>query len=577
MPLCPTRGRGRVLVSGLVLAAVAAGCAHRKGPASPDGAEARSAAARDGDGAGGGTTDAGVRLVGEDEVASLIAGILKEAEANAHRVCRRPVLRGEALPGPADDDIAAVVEDPGPATDCRASVQRSRDLVVAATRYAAESLPAGWRPRSIPYARPMDEPASGPAATLDEAEHACARATEALGRAVSHEDSCDPYLAGRRARPVLAGLADLTHGIGLVARQWMREGRIEDAARLLLDGLRFFQDLGRGGTWVSAMIGVALARILAPDIELLFDFPGQFPAGLAASLQGELTALLAAEPHPSVHFADECLDSELQDVLPNLMPDGWTPPGGWDDGTKPGPARATSTSGSMDPRDEQALSLLALQEVRDRFLSACPAGCTREACAAGVASATAAAPGSAELRGKALGLIHAALQPGAEAGAQRTRLRKMMVESLVGLAMPMFAGFPARTQERIFLLAGFRLLAAFRQVTDATGRCPQPADFDQEPLLSARRDAPGGGLLQVEVNEPSRTYLVTTAAPLWTSRPHDDPTESHPFLVLRCPAARELPAAPVPATEPVNAGPLPSRPPSGDAEAVQRNEAPARR
>ncbi|MBI5503008.1 MAG: hypothetical protein HY907_22375 [Deltaproteobacteria bacterium] len=493
------------------------------------------------------------RLFDEARIEALRDEFLEQAAANRTRVCRRPVLRGETLPGPADDDLLAIVADTGPAAACRAAVYENGRVLVPLTRFIADSVPAGTPRRSPPPARPLDQPLGEFGEVFEMVEAACAGLPEAIRRAVGHEDACNPYLPGRRAMPRMREQVNVARAAGLLARRSMREGRLEEAGRLLMDALRLGQDFGRGGSWIGPMISTVAIRVLAGDVELLFNAPSAFPEGLAASLQAELTALLSSEPHPSEYFADDCLQVVLQDLLPSLMPAGWTPPGGWDVDKGPpntvtgeGEASGDGEGNDVAPRDARALALLATRSVRERFLSACPRESTREACIDGIAAAVAALGDSFKTMVEGHELLEAALQPNPDGAALREQVVRLLVDATAITAMEMLARFPRETQTRTFWLAALRLHAAFRAATDAAGSCPTLAAFDEEPLLSARGDAPVGRLLQVDAGEASETYVVTIARPLWTPRPEDDATESHPFLLLRCPGARELPALPVP-------------------------------
>jgi hypothetical protein len=503
------------------------------------------------------------KLFDEAELERLRQGILAEARANQTRECRRPLLRGVPRPRRADEDLLELVMGPSPAAACRDAVHGNGGVLIPLTRYLGDVRPAGMPKRRLPFARPADQPLGKWASAFQQVDTACASLPEMIRRAANHEDACNPYLPGRRALPLLLGQLDIARAAGLIARRWMRAGRFEEAGRLLLDAVRVSQDFGRGGGWVSAMIAVVAMETLAAEVELLFNAPAPFPDGLAASLQAELTALLASEPHPSDHFADDCLQLELQDILPALMPAGWMPPGGWDAGREPDPAADAAPASAVPagyppatpPADAQALALLAAQDIRDRFLSACPPGCAREGCVDGIETAVAALGRGLDLRREGLELLTAGLRPGADLAAVRSRIRELLVEATVALTMPLYAEFPARTLARPFLLAAFRLHAAFRAVTDETGRCPRLSDFDREPLLSARADAPVGRRLQIDGGEEPGTYRVTTERPLWTPKADDDPTEVRPFLVLRCPGARELPDLPPPEEEPADAEP----------------------
>jgi len=260
---------------------------------------------------------------------------------NAARACPRPVLRGEARPGNADPAIRALMEPSGPLQACYEAVAGKQDL-----------------------GRP------------------CASLPDAVQRAVAHEDACSPYLLGRNpAPPSLTPYMRIGTALASLGDARIAAGQARQGWALWLDGIRLGQDLARGGTtWLEAMVAHAGAMSLIEHAHEVVARDGL--RGLSAAdvdaVRGELRALVGSEPHPRTHMLADPLYPLLYEVVPPLMPPGWTPPGGWPpDQTHPGPA---------EPREQRQLLVTwqVLERIAAKQAEACPANSDVAQCLEGL-------------------------------------------------------------------------------------------------------------------------------------------------------------------------------------------------
>ncbi|MBI2892253.1 MAG: hypothetical protein HYY06_01785 [Deltaproteobacteria bacterium] len=456
--------------------------------------------------------DGGARLVPEAEIAELKRSLMATMAENRTRVCKRPLLRGQALEGSADEDIRALIEPTGDLAACLEATRADgvREALAFPAAEGAEEPP-------IRTARPLGDPASLTPA-IQEVDARCGMLPEAIGRAVGHEDACSPYLTGRRPEPSLLPYLGVCRAVAARARHLGQEGQLAPALRLLFDALRLGQDLSRGGPGLLIpMMSAAGGELLLPQAEVLLQ-SGALSAEDASSLASELDTLIANEVHWSEFLRGEYADMALYMVLPQLEPAGWVPPGGWPDGM--GSPTGQDASGALrtksmglPPRDEEALAWVALDETTRGKRAACPASATLQTCIAALARLTT----ETVARGTKLGL------PPLSRGPTKAT-RRQILDILEGIAAPADAKYARRYARRLARLAAMRIhLEARRAAT-----CPAEGDFGRTPLQELLSPAALGGTLGVVRADGG----VDVAPPDWLA---GTANRREPIWRIRCP------------------------------------------
>ena len=104
----------------------------------------------------------------------------------------------------------------------------------------------------------------------------------------------------------------------------MEAGRFAEAATLLLDGLRFLQDLERGGTnfFVTMMTAVGSLTVVS-EIEAMLNAPSPLGDALLADLHRELSPLMATETPAGRFLQAEVLSGLLYRNLPQVRGTVW--------------------------------------------------------------------------------------------------------------------------------------------------------------------------------------------------------------------------------------------------------------
>ena len=247
-----------------------------------------------------------------DEVQQLETTLMTEIDSNRSRQCIRPNLRKEEpLPGPADVAILRLLATHGDFDDCMDLLGNDNEVTE-------------WQ------INPRGDPP--PMASL--AVLLCRPVTEAISQAVRHQDACSPYLVGRAVPEMLtfARLGRTARAASVVARDMARAGDRAGALALLVDELRFAQDVarGHGAPLVARMVAASTAELairlgLMPLLE-----SGDLSERELTQLANDLDRLLESDPSGPDLLDAERQWSGLQTVLPHLKSVGWIPPGGAD-------------------------------------------------------------------------------------------------------------------------------------------------------------------------------------------------------------------------------------------------------
>lgn len=520
---CAARPTGRLLAVAGLAGLLAAGCGRRSRFA---------ADAETGEVGGPPAAAPAARWVAEADLAAWRREAETDAEANRSRRCPRPPLRGEPLPGPADEDIAALVEPPDDLVECVDTVESARADLRGLHHPVSE--PPGGLPRRVPgWWRSADDPEL-PGEAMRRVVQACAALPGRLRRAVAHEDACSPYAPGRRRIPSLLPPVRLAQAIEVLGRDALGSGRPEEAADLALDTLRLGQDLRRGPVpWLVAVVSLVFTETAAGILQETLARPEPLPEGLSARARRELEALAASEPEPAPWLEGEALGRTLQELLPKLAEPGWQPPGGKDVGRQQ-PAPLPVARG-LAPRDQAALAWAGLRRIRDVFREACPAGARPRACIEGWIEAGRRL-GEAARDPAAVAALAAELRAAGDDDRAIEALRERAVVVVAGGGGPLMARQAPRLLAAPLWVAELRLLAAFRSLADETAACPTLDAFSRPPLREARTDPTTGGPLAVAAGSAPGVYVVRAELPLPAPAEPRVPADPGPVAVLRCPS-----------------------------------------
>jgi len=432
------------------------------------------------------------RLISEEEIARYEKQVMDRLEASKVMTCKRPVLRGEPLPGPAAPDMMLLTEPTGSLATCLTSLET--------------------------FAKNLDMKKEVEARTpaLLEIEKTCGAEIEAaLARAVSHEDSCSPYRSGARADlEVLMPRLRLAHFLGLRARVLAGSGDGVKALWLLLDGIQLFQDLARGRvTLISSMVHTASVGILLQHIEALLDAVALAKPDVDA-LADAVDKLLASEPPFSDVLEGERDFLDLTYALAPLKPEGWVPPGGWQGGKAPPRGSADGTKPMMNARDESAIMFLVSEEIAKETVAACPPGASYRVCSRGFKelSSRPATPNTDDIEKLYSDLVKSTATQSLSPEQARLQIRSTIVQILKSIATPSFARYPEKRAQAVVALTALRLHLQVLRHQHFHGTCPDKDDFARPPFPALANPPVLGDPVGIAVVADG--YEVTP--PIWT-------------------------------------------------------------
>jgi len=434
--------------------------------------------------------DAGerARLVSEDEIRALERQIDAVAEKSRSRTCPRPVLRGEALPGRAADDILALVEGKEEIQACLDALDKSSEKLDGALAHPKGHSPEGFPARLNRTARAQHE--VPPA--LEDSEKACKPVLALIRRAVCHEDGCSPFLPGLHDQPPFIRVIRATKVAAAAARRAIASGETAAGFDLLLDTLQFCHDFSRGGTsLLVTMIGASAATTPLAVLEQSLNRKEPLGAKLLRRVEDELGVVLSSQAHPVEYLRGEqrAMDVLTWRDLEEKNADGKTPFG-------------TRTIG-VDAREDMALAVIAGHETWEESLAGCKPDKPPAACAEHVGKVSKRLRGSkAADRGALDRLI------GVAVSADKAKaIRRQVIDILKTIAAPDFSRYLARDGQIRFQLAALRLHAAWRRLAEKNESCPGPEAFDHLPLSKLRTDPYSGKQIQIEQAAPGKLVL----------------------------------------------------------------------
>lgn len=447
-----------------------------------------------------------VTLITAEELAGLEAKIMEQVQLNREKKCPRPVLRGEVLPGPADDDIHILL---GP----------DDKTVMECITYIAQSEEIGtW----------LEKREGQAPDAVAQAQKLCAPLALLIARAVQHGDACSPYLAGRRGHPKLVRLIRLTKAVSLLMERVGKLNRAGRALELGLDTLRLIQDVGRGGaSLIAAMVGVAGVQVLVlKGIRPVLNGDNDLSADQLAQLIKETDLLIGAEPDFGSFWNYERVGTALTMILPGLKPEGWEPPGGWDEDYKYDPD-ANELGKSIDgvsPQQQLGLVLLAADNSFQSLQAACPPGVPPLPCLAGLKQAVRQS-GEKATEGKLARTFRTLLSRN-----PNEEIRAWLLDILQSIATPAFNKYVVRYAHRMFLYVSVRTHLAVRLYRTTTGVCPTASQFESVPELKQAATEPWSNEMMT-INDREDGLLAITAPPAYADFKDERTSQEY---VIRC-------------------------------------------
>jgi len=429
------------------------------------------------------------RLVSLKEIENLEKRFIKQVEENKNKSCVRAVLRGNPNDGIAGPFMILVVEGSEETKSCFDLLKEKPEALTRALFEEDEFSGKKDASRKIRKLRSADDPEYDKK-LIGSVITTCRPLIDVMRMAVTYSDACSPYIAGKRGMPEMMIIMRLANVLSAAALELSREGKNREAFELLLDGLRFNQDMSRGGVnWLTAMITLSADTRIISAMTHLLGSSKSMDLELLLQLQKELSTLIDTEPHPSTIMQGEYRDVVLHMLKPLIKGKSWAPPGGWHADEKPragvnDPAAADTTYEAetigADEADDNALVWLSLEELVDRELRACPPSSTPQQCYEEFVKfsheLSEKAPGNTLDRIKNLSELLLSFD-------QKAKMREQVIEILQSIASTTTTHrYIALHGQRQFFLAALRLQAAFRLMAEKSGTCPVEKDFQSEPL-----------------------------------------------------------------------------------------------
>lgn len=248
-----------------------------------------------------------LRPVADPEEIDAIEARLRDVVRRAEREhCPRPVLRGQPRPGSGGAALRDILDPRGEHAACWQWLE-----------VEAERLPSAFGPAAADGTPESDAdllqeivapaPALGASPTrLEQAlVERCGPTVAAIRQTLSHEDVCAPFGLAQRDADA-APLLRIARAFVAVARAEARQGRAEAALEVLLDALRYAQDLHRGPSGVLfGQVASAIVRATLGSLEVIVASDLPWTDAMLRDGQREIEALVRAWPLPDRIFAED--------------------------------------------------------------------------------------------------------------------------------------------------------------------------------------------------------------------------------------------------------------------------------
>ncbi len=278
-----------------------------------------------------------IQVCTEAETEQMRAEIEALVQANRVKRCPRPGLWDEA---PTLGDAGASI------------LKIIKGSENAACLQAAEGLKS----------KPKPEEVAAQVEAEAKVKQACVALPKLIHKAVSHAEGCSPYLTGRNQFSEMMRVLSISKVVVVLAQAEVEAGRVEAAATLLLETIRFNQDLMRGGT--SPILGMLA---VATDGMLLHSLEPLLPQLKAERIKAALDCLIAHDPHFSEFLQADGVQIFYYDILPGI-----------DQGKPTG-----LTFGAEIP-DDATLAWIAMREIAADYAKACDVRRSLKECAVGL-------------------------------------------------------------------------------------------------------------------------------------------------------------------------------------------------
>jgi hypothetical protein len=410
-------------------------------------------------------------LVTKKQIEELKSGFTAAISAHRKMSCKRPVLRGEALAGSAHKAQVDVYELRGELAPCKKAVTGDgRSDPLKGLLWSCKKVDATFGPVGSDGDSSRCEPTpwtKKPPAEIARVAEACKGYGPALRRAVSHGDACSPYLPGRRWFSEGLQRIRAHHAIIIDARALARKGNVLAAMQLLLDDIRYEQDLCRGGGGVlPAMIGwVTVER----DVDLLHALLAthRLDKEQLGTIAAEMERLLATTTDFGAILEDDAYFMAAEMVLPSIEGPGWRPPGEWPEGAKLPPPQFTGEGKKIgSPREEAAVTWMAMNRAAQTRRRACPANRPLSHCVAALEKEVEAS------RGRMAKLPKKTVDDVIAAGGDPGPVREAIITILEATYAPAFNKYAYRFAHRIARVVALRVAVELERMAVTDSSCP---------------------------------------------------------------------------------------------------------
>jgi len=472
------------------------------------------------------------------EVEALEPTIMARLAAIRDADYSRPVLRGTALPGSAEQDIRSLLGKDSEFADCLASKEgvdaikhsfepKDRTHETGPKFEHNQSRRIGLQLIPIDKATEQSEQSAAH-------QKLCAGVPARVQRAIQHERSDSPYRMGvgrfdDGTRPGLKLLRTATV-LTAHARSLFLSGAREAAFNLLLDGYRFNQDAARGGGLIAYMLEHGAGNFYFRAFEDFMNQPEPLGDELLGSLDATLAQLILTQNPSGQSITRDFLFTQIVTGLYNAKGGEWEPPGG------SVPEDRVKGSFSEDPIFEGRAVVLVMEMLQNDLRAACDdEGKLPIRCVEALDEVSAKYVKVAQNAPKKIVNAGAVDNLGdLELTQVSQNLRDAIFSVLAAVTPPAFKKYLARNGAQSFYLQSHKLHIAYRRLAEKKGRCPSLAELSGPDFEEHLRSRYSGEKLQVF--EPSEGRIEVLPSPaLRTILKHEEEEFGVHGAVFLCP------------------------------------------